>query len=550
MSDKIKINHLVLFFALFFMNLVAYHNAFHNEFRYDLPAIYRGSEIPEFANRVRFAFLIDGKDGPVLNPRLDWFRPITFLISCELFRWVDGQLALINGVNILIFTIVGFQFYIFLLFLSNRPILSAMAAVFFCLHPSNGLWVNYQPGGVQCLLLFSLMLATLHTFLLFLRERKNSIYVLSLVLFGMSLLCHEVAIFLPLTMALSMMCLLPAESRRGYKFLFGYILISVLYLWMRSIALGRGDVLVNRLGGLGVDPIVYIATLVKVFFISLGKMFFLQGIVLAWCEPFLNQFIGGWLLVGAGLVALFFYLVVNSNKGIIIWAIGLLFVGFIPVFAGGLLLPKQGLVFEGHWLFFSYMGYFVLIGWMIEFIYLRWRRSAAAVFICLMVVWIAVGWNYNALYADDVNYAKYYIKNAPGFREANVFLSRAYYKQKKYDEAQEALLKARIGDASDYSIYHSVAVFNLLTGKYDRAKEYFLTAVSLNPRNAPSYIFLGQIYERDGQWAKVIEVYTKAVELNPDLVITRERLANAYKTIGKNEQAVNVLKPSDNLRAK
>ena len=174
MFTEKKINFVVLFLAFFCLNVLACHNALHNDLRYDQPVVYKGSEIPNFVDRVKFAFLMDGKDGPIIEPKLSWFRLIPFLISWELYRLADGQPRIINFFNIILLSIVGFILFRLLLFLLDRPVIALVAAVLFCLHPVNGIWINYAPGGVHGFLVLGLMLASMHAFLIYIiRERRQ-----------------------------------------------------------------------------------------------------------------------------------------------------------------------------------------------------------------------------------------------------------------------------------------------------------------------------------------------------------------------------------------
>jgi tetratricopeptide (TPR) repeat protein len=518
MFTKKRINPVVLFLAFFFLNVFAYHNALHNDLRYDQPVVYKGSEIPNFVDRVKFAFLMDGKDGPIIAPKLSWFRPIPFLISWELYRLADGQLIMINFVNIILLSIIGLMLFKLLHFLFDLPVVALVAAVLFCLHPVNGIYINYAPGGVHGFIVFGLMLASMHSFLLYIKEeREIGMYFLSLVLFGAALMCHEIALFLPINIALTIHCLILKDRRRAYVLLLAFIFMSVVYLLERSLILGKGDLLAKRLIDLGIDPVIYAGTLVKVFTIYLGKLLSLQGIVINWCEPFLTRNLPQWLSLGSIYLVFFVSLLFIRRQGILAWALGLLFVGFIPVCAGGFSEPGQGLLFEAHWLFFTSTAYFVLVGWVINFLFVKWRRLAMGIFIGLVIFWLNVGWNYNNLYADEVKYARYYIQSAPGFRMAHIFLFQAYYKQGKYDQAREAILKARVGTRGDFGIYYYLACLDSLQGAYAQAEKDIQYSLMLYSENPMSYLLLGQIYEKQGRHDSAIDAYGQAAQLDPSL---------------------------------
>ena len=500
--------------AIFSLNVLAYHNAFHKDLRYDQPVVYKGSEIPNFLDRVKFAFFLDGKDGSGIEPKLSWFRPIPFLISWELYRLVDRQPAMINFVNILLLSIVGFILFKLLLFLFDRPAVALVAAVLFCLHPVNGIWINYAPGGVHGFIMLGLMLASIYSFFLYIKERRRiGMYFISLALFGAALLCHEITVVLPIIIALTIHCVILKDRKRAYFLLIAFIGMSMVYFLERSLILNRGDLLAQRFIDFGINPIVYAVTLVKVFAIYLGKLLSLQGIVLNWCEPFLTRNLVQWFFLGCGLLVFFISLLLNRHRGILIWALGLLFVGFIPVCAGGFFESKQGLLFEAHWLFFTSIGYFVIIGWVIEFLFFKWRHLAIGIFIGIVVLWLNAGWNYNNLYADEIKYALYFRENAPAFQMTHMFLCEAYYKEKKYAQAQLALSGALKGNKSDFSLYYYLAFLDMRQGAYEQAEKNLQYSLKLYAENPASYELLGQIYEKQGRREKASDAYSKATQL-------------------------------------
>lgn len=537
MVNPLKISFKVVFLAIFFLNLLVYHNAFHPGLRYDCPEIYKPAELPTFKDRVKFAFLANGKGDPV-STKFSWFRPVPFLISWEFFRAVDRQPEKVNLFNVLILSVFGFILFRFLLFLFNLPVLALVSALLFCLHPVNGIWVNYPPGGVHGFFVFGLMIAAMYAFFLYARDdRSIGMYFFSLFLFSLALLSHEIAIFLPLSMALTIHCLLMKDRRRAYFSLVGFVVLAAAYLWVRSSVLPKRDSAMQKMAEAGVDWLTYGGSLVKVFIIYLGKLVSLQGIVINWCEPFLKTNVWPWLFLGGVLLCVFISLIVSRRQGIVTWALGLLFVGFIPVCAGGMLVPKEGLIYESHWLLFTSIGFFVLFGLMIDRLYSHWRRLAVGVMICLVIFWVNVAWQYNRLYSDELRYALYYRDNAPGFRVAHIFVFQAYYNIGKLREAREALTGAFRGDKKDRAVYVYAAFVDTAMGEYARAEDSLLKSISLDPHNPPAKTLLGFIYENRGDYAKAQKLYDDVAKIDP-LCEEGGRFAYSFADLGQEENAV------------
>lgn len=439
MISKQKMSLVGVFLLLFTVCLVAYCNAFHSDIRYDLD-LYTGARIPDFMDRVKYSLLIEGEHGPIIEPQLYWFRPIPFLISWELYRFFDGKMVFINFTNIVIVSIAGFILFRLLYFLFGQLRIALWAAIFFCVHPVTGIQINYHPGAVHCITAFGLMMLSLQFFVSYLREEKKiNPLCWSVFLFAVALLFHEIVLFFPFYMAWTIHQMELKNRKRGYFLLAVHTVVLLVYLKIRSMALEQGDLIIRRWADFGVDPLVYLGTMVKVFFISLGKLITMDGIVINWCLPFLSGNLFLWFLLGALLTAFCVFLICARRSSIIIWSLGMLFVGFIPVCVGGLYDPQLGLIYEAHWMFFQHVGFFMVIAYGIDQICVKSRLWGWGVFFLMVAISFNAGWMYNKLYADEVAYAKLYVENAPGFKYARYFLVDAYIHRGNYVQAREEL---------------------------------------------------------------------------------------------------------------
>lgn len=524
MIQKIKFPLVFVFFL--FLNILAYHNAIHRDIRYDQLNVYSGAQIPHFSDRVKYAFFQHGPDGPIMQPELTWFRPIPLLISWELFRLFGGQWHMINMVNILIITLTGFIFFMWVRSLFSRDLLAFSAAVLFCLHPVNGIWVNDYQGGVLILLFLCLMLLSTRAFLQYAAEQKGvGAYVISLVLFTASLLFHEIAVFLPVYIFLSVYFLGLKDYKRAAILLVPFVCLIFCYLQVRNAFLGRDSFVHEGVGFLAGNFVSYVATLIKVFMLYLGKLFSVQGIVISWCEPFVREGAWAWLLLGICLLGASVFGWMFHRRSIVFRAWMLMTAGFIPMCVGGMLSTKEGMMYESNWLFFTSIGYFVLMGWLVETVVMRLRRAGPVVLAGFIIIWLNVAWAYNNLYADAVKYALFYRANAPGFRMAHIFLCEAYYKAGKYDEAQEAILGAMAGDQTDFGIYFYLAQIDVLKGAYAAAEKNVQRSLELYPEYTGSYLLLGKIYEQQGNSQKAADAYAKALQLDSSLTEVRAKLS-------------------------
>ena len=63
---------------------------------------------------------------------------------------------------------------------------------------------------------------------------------------------------------------------------------------------------------------------------------------------------------------------------------------------------------------------------------------------------------------------------------------------------------------------------------YDKAEIEFKNVLQIDPKTAEPYYYLGKIAESDQEWARAFGMYSKAVELDENLIRPRARLAQFY----------------------
>ncbi len=63
---------------------------------------------------------------------------------------------------------------------------------------------------------------------------------------------------------------------------------------------------------------------------------------------------------------------------------------------------------------------------------------------------------------------------------------------------------------------------------YDKAKVEFKNVLQIDPKDASGHLLLGQVQEKQQNWAKAFASYKKAVDLDPELIEPRVRLSKFY----------------------
>ena len=124
-----------------------------------------------------------------------------------------------------------------------------------------------------------------------------------------------------------------------------------------------------------------------------------------------------------------------------------------------------------------------------------------------------------------IEHAKF-LKNQNEFR-GRLALASIYQVQDKVDSAfvQFEHLENQYGDSPDhYYFYNNYGYFLLEQKQYDKAIEKFKKQIMLAPLQSNPYDSLGDAYEATGNLQEAIKAYQKALEIEPDIEITRKKL--------------------------
>ena len=134
----------------------------------------------------------------------------------------------------------------------------------------------------------------------------------------------------------------------------------------------------------------------------------------------------------------------------------------------------------------------------------------------------------------------------PGEPTAYFQLSKIYEDAGRYEEAEQALLKARDAKPNDPTVWNTMAGYYNRQGDFDKTMEAFAKAAELDPNNPQGYHLIGSYYQEKASKdfrltpaqkadynAKGIAAEDKALELNPNYIE-----ALVYKNILLRQQAL------------
>jgi len=133
--------------------------------------------------------------------------------------------------------------------------------------------------------------------------------------------------------------------------------------------------------------------------------------------------------------------------------------------------------------------------------------------------------------------------------EDHLLSGSKFVQDKKYKEAVREFEVAVSIDPKSANANRLLALSLAKTGELDKAVEYAVKAVQLEP-NYSVYYLLGLLYSNQGQFDKAAEAYEEALKLNPKSYETWHQLGKVYSTTLHFDQAAEAYKKAAELNPK
>lgn len=106
------------------------------------------------------------------------------------------------------------------------------------------------------------------------------------------------------------------------------------------------------------------------------------------------------------------------------------------------------------------------------------------------------------------------------------------YGERRYEEAYAAARQVAAAAPRNEKALFWLGVSAQLVGRSDEARKAFLKAVGIKPDYAEALNNVGDIFEREKNWAMAVEYYQKAIQANPKLAAPRAGLGDVYRRNG------------------
>src|SRR5262245_8506949 len=152
----------------------------------------------------------------------------------------------------------------------------------------------------------------------------------------------------------------------------------------------------------------------------------------------------------------------------------------------------------------------------------------AEAYASLAFVELCYEWNWPAA---EQSYRKA-IELKPNYPTAHHWYGELLTTLGRFAEAQEELQKAQEFDPLTLAINVDLAASYYYARQYERSERHLLNLLELNPNFIRAYEVLGRVYEQQGELAKALTEWQKAVELSGEHPVIQAELAHALITAG------------------
>lgn len=432
-----------------------------------------------------------------------------------------------HATNVALHIVVTLASYWLLTLLLRDRTISFTAAALFAVHPIHTESVAWIKGRDD--LLFTLLfIFSFCSYLLYEESagwKRVSYYISSLVLFILSLLSKEMAVSLPITLALYQ------SIFRKFKplILIPYVILVILYGGLRTHVLGQ----VGQQGYWGDGVIPTLLTMIKVF-VQYIKLTLLPINQCADYRSFpismsLDHNVIFALILLVTIIIVFF---VTRNK-VIKWGGLFFFITLLPV---SNIIPIQALIAE-RFLYLPSLGFSAVAAAFLQMAFCE-KKRLSMIFVVVVFLMSVLTVHRAGIWNDEYLLWRDGVNKMPENSFAHNNLGVVYYMQGRLDEAlRECQTAIRLDPYFPFA-HNNLGMTYYRLGQLNKAMEAYKMALALDPSYHQAHFHLGDVYYKTGKLDEAIREYHLAIGLKPNYVKAYMHLSLAYQRLGKIDDAI------------
>lgn len=398
--------------------------------------------------------------------------------------------------------------------------------------------VNYITASVFSIQIIFMQLSLMGFLISQENARKKYFYFFSLLLFVFSLLCHEIAMVLPFYLICVLFFIRGLDFKEILFKTLPFLCVVMFYFLFRLKFASLKVSIIDKISQFDISFFGYTGTFAKLIGWYMVRLISLKDVVFIWSTPVLKENLVFWNAVFLGLILICCYVLGRYRRWVLqAFALSWFLCGFPLLSLACFFQPTAGLMIEPHWLFFSSIGFFLLIASLLLRLKKKNNRRIGGVFLSIfLIVSVVSSRQHNFLWADEIRYCRYWLKAVPDFKSVMFYLASAYQGNREFDKAEYFYEKALANNFFDWQIYTNLGLIAQEKGDSNAALDYFQTALNYYPKSGVIYTNVGVVFSKQKD-PRAEKAFLRAIDYGPSLVEPRLNLASIYQKQGREDEA-------------
>ncbi len=493
--------------------------------------------------------VLTGRHGYRAGHQYPYFRPLSHGLNYASNRLFGDDPFGYHLTNLLLLYLAGTALFSLLKDLFDDTFFAFTAAAIYLAHPMNVVIVDYITATGYGLLILAIILSLRWHHLSLRGHRNRPLFMtLSLIAFGVALLCHETAASLPLALAALLRIVERLPRRRVLLRTIPYGIVLGLYLQLRLHYASLVDSVFSQIPRFGLSVTTYIASLAHLVGYYLQGLVFGRDIVLLRAAPPNPAPVLIWnMIFWAGLTIAIVLIVRRTGGPRVALGLAWMLTGTAPLTLACFSRYAQGFLLEPHWLLLATAGFCLIPAAVAASLNSAGKRRPAVALSALLIAAAVLGTHAsNALWTDEKAHCLRMLRLSPRMPLPAWWLGYAYLEEKDYDRAEVYLRRSLIHAPRDWQVYVNLGFIAQARGRPDEALRYFETAWRRFSGAAVAYYNAAVIHRSRGRDDLAEPLLRKALQRDPYLLEARIALADILRRRGGLSEARRLLE--DNLR--
>lgn len=470
------------------------------------------------------------------NTPLPYYRPLFtayLTLNYQMFGlWEPGW----HLMNLLVHAASTVAVYFLIRRLSGDHLIATLAALIFGLHPAHVesvSWISGIPDPLSALF----YVPSLLWYLRYREEGKRKWLAASLVAYGLSALCKETPLVLPLVLCVWELARAKSKRRMALQLraialqVVPYAVVAAAYLALRFSVLGRFSW--NHPFMASVPDSAIWMTVPYVFVSYLKHLIAPFYLSLIYGTPFITKasdprfFVPVGLLLGLGYLL---WIYRNKLDGQVWTALALIVAPLLPVL--NLRVFHYEYIVQDRYLYLPSIGFCYLIAMLISRLARKRAPLAVAVSVVLLLVSGASTILQNRVWRDSVALWQRAVNHSANSWSTHYNLGLAYLVLKQHETARTELLEARRLNPKHTNVHNNLALAQAGLGDADGAIANLKAALALDPDLLEAHVNLGALLYDKGDYAGARREFLTVIQRHPESSSARFNLARTLAAMG------------------